>query len=102
MHVVVHRDVVLDFAVIADGNFISDEHVLAHGDVFADSGPAAYVHEVPYAGTITYLGSFVYDGTGVDTYGHKNSFSCHETHQNDTKRKLTGHGHSQTLTDKKL
>src|SRR5690554_6848992 len=70
MHVVVHRHVVLDFAVIADGDFIPDEHVLAHGNVLTDSGPAAYVHEVPYAGAITYLRAFINDRAGVNAYRH--------------------------------
>src|SRR5690554_2259489 len=70
MHVVVHRHVVLDFAVVADGDFIPDEHVLAHGNVLTDSGPAAYVYKVPYARTINYLCAFVYNRAGVNAYRH--------------------------------
>jgi len=68
--VVVNRDVVLDFAVIGDGDSIAHEHILAHGDVFSDSGTAAYVDEMPHPGAFADLSAFIYNGAGVDLYRH--------------------------------
>ncbi|MNR17056.1 hypothetical protein D3C85_1336970 [compost metagenome] len=63
--VVVHRDVVLHLAAIADQDPVADEHVLAKGDALADARTAADVHEMPDARTFADLCAVVDDGAGV-------------------------------------
>ena len=64
--VVVHADVVLNFAPVADGDLVAHEHVLAEGHALAYFCAATHMDKVPDAGAFAYLGALVDDGAGVD------------------------------------
>jgi protein involved in ribonucleotide reduction len=66
VNVVVDGHVVLDFAVITNGDPISNKYALPHGNVFSDSGTTADMHEVPNSGAVTYLGTVINNGAGMD------------------------------------
>ena len=68
--VVVHADVVLHFAAVADGDLVAHEHVLAEGHAFAYFCAATHMDKVPDAGAFADLCALVHDGAGVDGGSH--------------------------------
>lgn len=71
-HVIVHRDIVLDLAIVADYDPIANEDVLTKGAIAADFGTTADVYPMPNTTTIANLSALVNDGGGVNGDSHIN------------------------------
>ncbi len=65
--VVVHADVILHFAAVADGDLIAHENILTEGHIFADFCAATHMDKVPDARALTDLCTFVDDGSGMNS-----------------------------------
>src|SRR5690606_10253661 len=70
VNVVVNGDVVLDFAMVTNGDLVAHKDVLPKGHSLANFCAAAYMHKVPHAAAFTNLRAFVYDGTFVFVVAH--------------------------------
>ena len=68
--VVVHADVVLHFAPVADGDLVAHEHVLAEGHAFANFCAATHMHKVPDAGAFADLSALIDDCARVGCVFH--------------------------------
>lgn len=68
--VVVHRDVVLNLAVVADHDAVAYKDVLAKGAIAANLGATADVHPVPDAAAFANLRANINDGRGVNGDAH--------------------------------